>query len=84
MTRVSDISSLHGDSLSQYLQEIRRYVLLSSEEERELSERIRHGDMEARDRLARANLRFVVSVAQEYRGRGLSLSELICEGNVGY
>jgi len=83
LTQTPRTFPLQEKHLFQYFQEIQKYEPLSSEEERELSARIRHGDMEARDRLARANLRFVASVAQEYRGRGLSLSELISEGNVG-
>lgn len=74
---------LQGGNLSQYLREIGRYEPLSSEEERALAERIRGGDTEARDALVRANLRFVVRVAKKYVGRGLSLSDLISEGNVG-
>ena len=75
--------SLEERNLPQYFREIRRYEPLSSEEERTLAERIRGGDMKARDALVRANLRFVVRVAKRYVGRGISLSDLICEGNVG-
>lgn len=73
----------NGISLERYLQEISKERLLSSEEETELPKRIRDGDAEALDRLTRANLRFVVSVAKQYQGQGLSLIDLINEGNVG-
>ena len=83
MARTWNVSSLDGNHLSRYLREIRGYHPLSSDEERKLAERIREGDTEARDALARANLRFVVSVAKQYVGKGLCLLDLICEGNVG-
>jgi len=70
-------------SLDVYLRQISRYSPLSRGEERVLAGRIRAGDREALHRLARANLRFVVSVAKRYAGRGISLSDLINEGNVG-
>ena len=69
--------------LETYLQEINEVPLLSPEEERELGERIRSGDLEAREHLIRANLRLVVSVAKMYSERGLTLQDLIAEGNVG-
>ena len=83
MTGTYDVRSLQGGSLTQYLREIGGYALLTAEEERELAERIGQGDMIARDTLVRANLRFVVTVARKYEGKGVSLSDLICEGNVG-
>ena len=83
MTHTSDISSLQEKPLSQYFQDIQGYKPLSSEEEWELAERIERGDTQARDALVQANLRFVVTVAKEYVGRGMCLSDLICEGNVG-
>jgi len=66
-----------------YWRDVEHYDLLTQEEEIELSRRARNGDEEARQRLVTANLRFVVSVAREYTGRGLSLMELISEGNMG-
>ena len=70
-------------SLEKYLQEISREPLLSAEEEVELSKKIHEGDRKALDRLVRANLRFVVKVANQYKDQGLSLPDLINEGNVG-
>ena len=69
--------------LDQYLQEIGQIVLLKPEEEVELARRIKQGDAEALHRLVRANLRFVVSVAKKYQGQGLTLADLINEGNYG-
>ena len=71
------------DSLSEYLDEIGRYPLLSRREELELGRRIRQGDREAVDALVCANLRFVVSMAKKYHGRQVSLLDLIDEGNLG-
>ena len=77
------ITSRDSASLDKYLQEIGREQLLPVEEEVELSQRIRKGDRRALDKLVRANLRFVVSVAKQYQNQGLSLPDLINEGNVG-
>ena len=77
------ITSRDSQSLDKYLQEIGREQLLSVEEEVELSQRIRKGDRRALDTLVRSNLRFVVSVAKQYQNQGLSLPDLINEGNVG-
>lgn len=70
-------------SLDKYLQEIGKVELLTAEEEEELAKRIRQGDKVALDRLTKANLRFVVSVAKQYQNQGMSLPDLINEGNVG-
>ena len=76
----------HGSeegSLDQYLRDISRYALITREEEAALARRIRTGDQEALDKLVRSNLRFVVSVAKKYQNQGVSLSDLINEGNLG-
>src|ERR1044071_154096 len=70
-------------SLDQYLREISRYPLISQDEEVTLACRIREGDEEALDKLVRSNLRFLVSVAKNYKHQGVSLSDLINEGNLG-
>jgi RNA polymerase primary sigma factor len=70
-------------SLDKYLQEIGREELITVEEEVMLAQRIRQGDQRALDRLCKANLRFVVSVAKQYQNQGLSLPDLINEGNLG-
>lgn len=70
-------------SLAVYLKEIGNEPLLTPEEEAELARRIRKGDEKALEKLVRANLRFVVSVARQYRNRGLSFADLISEGNAG-
>ena len=77
------ITSRDSASLDRYLQMIGREQLLTVEEEVELSQRIRRGDREAQDQLVKSNLRFVVSVAKQYQNQGLSLPDLINEGNVG-
>jgi RNA polymerase primary sigma factor len=69
--------------IEDYFKDINRYFLLSRQEERDLIERMRRGDEEARDRLIGSNLRLVVSVARRYVGRGLPLMDLIEEGNMG-
>lgn len=71
------------DSLTTYLHDIRAYPLLSRDEEIALAQRIRRGDADAVDRLVCANLRFVVSIAKKYQHQGVSLSDLIDEGNLG-
>ncbi|GAB4285025.1 MAG: sigma-70 family RNA polymerase sigma factor [Marinilabiliales bacterium] len=70
-------------SLDKYLQEIARVDLITAEEEVELARRIKEGDEKALERLVNANLRFVVSVAKQYQNQGLSLPDLINEGNLG-
>ncbi len=77
------ITNRESASLDKYLQEIGHEELLSPEEEVELAQRIRKGDRKALERLAKANLRFVVSVAKQYQNQGLSLPDLINEGNLG-
>jgi RNA polymerase primary sigma factor len=77
------ITNRESASLDKYLQEIGREELISVEEEVELAQRIRKGDQEALEKLTRANLRFVVSVAKQYQNQGLSLPDLINEGNLG-
>ena len=77
------ITNRERASLDKYLQEIGHEELLSVDEEVELAQRIRKGDRKALDRLTKANLRFVVSVAKQYQNQGLSLPDLINEGNVG-
>jgi RNA polymerase primary sigma factor len=76
-------SSNEEGSLDQYLRDISKYPLISREEEAELARRIRTGDQEALDKLVRSNLRFVVSVGKKYQNQGVSLSDLINEGNLG-
>ena len=77
------ITNRESASLDKYLQEIGRQELISVEEEVELAQRIREGDDAALEKLVNANLRFVVSVAKQYQNQGLSLPDLINEGNVG-
>ena len=77
------ITNRESESLEKYLQEIGREELLSTDEEVELAQRIRKGDRKALDKLTKANLRFVVSVAKQYQNQGLSLPDLINEGNLG-
>ena len=77
------ITNRENESLEKYLQEISREEMISVEEEVELAQRIRKGYRKALERLTRANLRFVVSVAKQYQNQGLSLSDLINECNVG-
>lgn len=69
--------------LGMYLKEINRIPLLTREEENELALRAKNGDKFARDKIVRANLRFVVNVSKKYQGRGLDLTDLISEGNIG-
>jgi len=71
------------DSLNRYLNDISKIPLISAEEEVQLARRIRQGDQLAIQRLVRANLRFVISVAKKYQGQGLPLSDLVNEGNIG-
>lgn len=77
------ITNRESASLDKYLQEIGREDLITVEEEVELAQRIHKGDRVALEKLTRANLRFVVSVAKQYQNQGLSLPDLINEGNLG-
>ena len=77
------ITNRDAGTLEKYLQDIAKESLITPEEEVELAQRIKEGDQRALDRLVRANLRFVVSVAKQYQNQGLSLQDLINEGNVG-
>jgi len=77
------ITNRESQSLEKYLQEIGKVDLLTPEEEVDLAKRIKQGDQDALERLTKANLRFVVSVAKQYQNQGLSLSDLINEGNLG-
>ena len=77
------ITNRESASLDKYLQEIGKYELISVEEEVELAQRIKRGDQSAIEKLTKANLRFVVSVAKQYQNQGLNLPDLINEGNLG-
>ena len=77
------ITNRESASLDKYLQEIGKEELITVEEEVELAQRIRKGDRQALEKLTKANLRFVVSVAKQYQNQGLSLPDLINEGNLG-
>lgn len=77
------ITNRESQSLEKYLQEIGKVELITPEEEVQLALRIRQGDQRSLDRLVKANLRFVVSVAKQYQNQGLSLPDLINEGNLG-
>ena len=77
------ITTRDSKALDRYLQEIGREDLISVQDEVDLARRIREGDQKALDKLVRANLRFVVSVAKQYQNQGLSLPDLINEGNLG-
>src|ERR1700684_2827380 len=77
------ITNRESQSLEKYLQEIGKVDLITPEEEVQLAIRIKQGDQRALEKLTKANLRFVVSVAKQYQNQGLSLSDLINEGNLG-
>lgn len=83
MSFESNRRAFHEGSLDQYLKEISQYPLIDREEEARLARGIRAGDPEALEKLVRSNLRFVVSVAKQYQNQGLSLPDLINEGNLG-
>ena len=77
------ITNRDEDSLDIYLNNISKEKSITPEDEKELARRIHHGDKQALDKLVRANLRFVVSVAKKYQDQGMGLSDLISEGNIG-
>jgi len=77
------ITNRESEALEKYLSDISKEEMLSSEEEVELTQRIHKGDQEALEKLTKANLRFVVSVAKQYQNQGLALPDLINEGNLG-
>ena len=77
------ITNRDSESLEKYLNEVAKEEMISIEEEVQLAQRIRQGDQRALERLVKANLRFVVSVAKQYQNQGLSLPDLINEGNLG-
>jgi len=77
------ITKRESVALDKYLNDIGKISMLTPDEEAEMARRIREGDQEALHRLTQGNLRFVVSVAKQYQNQGLSLSDLINEGNVG-
>lgn len=77
------VTNRESKSLDKYLQDISKLPMITAEEEVELAQRIRQGDQQALDKLTTANLRFVVSVAKQYQNQGLTLPDLINEGNAG-
>src|SRR3569623_547582 len=78
------ITNRESESLEKYLQEIGRVDMITAEEEVQLARLIKDGDQKALDKLTKANLRFVVSVAKQYQNQGLTLPDLINEGNLGF
>ena len=84
MVKISkQYTNRESQSLDKYLQEIGKVELLVPQEEIDLARRIKKGDQKALEKLTKANLRFVVSVAKQYQNQGLSLGDLINEGNLG-
>ncbi|MBR4135152.1 MAG: RNA polymerase sigma factor RpoD/SigA [Bacteroidales bacterium] len=77
------ITNRHTESLERFLADVSREPMITPEEEVELARRIKAGDEEALDKMTRANLRFVVSVAKQYQNQGLGIQDLINEGNIG-
>ena len=77
------VTNRETKSLNSYLQDVSKIDMITAEEEVELAQRIREGDQSALDKLTKANLRFVISVAKQYQNQGLTFSDLINEGNVG-
>ena len=74
---------MEDSALNRYLDEIGREALLTDDEERQLSQRILQGDQRALSKLVEANLRFVVTIARQYKGRGVAMEDLVSEGNIG-
>ncbi len=83
MTIIKQVTNREDTSLDKYLNEIGKVELITSEEEVDLAQRIHNGDLNARDSLINANLRFVVSVSKQYQNKGMSLPDVINEGNLG-
>jgi RNA polymerase primary sigma factor len=80
---IKQVTNRENSFLDKYLNEIAKIKLITAEEEVDLARRIHKGDLNARDRLINANLRFVISVSKQYQNQGLSLSDIINEGNLG-
>ena len=80
---IKQITNRENPSLDKYLQDIGKVELITAEEEVDLARRIHNGDLNARDRLINANLRFVISVSKQYQNKGMSLPDMINEGNLG-
>ena len=80
---IKQVTNRESSSIDKYLNEISKIKLITAEEEVDLAMKIHKGDLNARDRLINANLRFVISVSKQYQDRGLSLSDIINEGNLG-
>mgnify|MGYP003534836728 FL=1 len=83
ITTAQSITNVETRSLKDYLQELSKYKLLTIDEEKRIGKLVKHGDLKARQKLINANLRFAVTVAKHYQGRGLSLEDLIAEANAG-
>ena len=77
------ITNRQDASLGMYFKDVSKQPRISTEEEIELAQRIKQGDQSASDKLVRANLKFVISVAKQYQNKGLSLVDLVQEGNIG-
>ena len=80
---IKQVTNRESKSLDKYLQDISKIELITADEEVELAQKIKRGDQAALEKLTNANLRFVVSVAKQYQNQGLTLPDLINEGNVG-
>ena len=80
---IKQVTNRENSSIDKYLNEIAKIKMINAEEEVDLARMIHRGDLNARDRLINANLRFVISVSKQYQNQGLSLSDLINEGNFG-
>src|SRR4030065_2055169 len=80
---IKQITNRDNLSLDKYLQEVGKVKMITAEEEVDLARRIHDGDLNARDRLINANLRFVISVSKQYQNKCMSLPDMINEGNLG-